>query len=271
MSAALTEQEYQKLSHNFRSYASRFLKCNFYEYHDCLKRFLIFIEDSPTISNFIQENNVEEFNIEQIINEKTFNQKFRLPIKKSEEIAFIFQLFNYISENKLDIRIIAIGYSSSKRYQDKVAEFNNMVARPLVDHISTYLTEVKIDLGYDKKSGTHFTFNRDFKGQFNHAQDQGQISAHQTYNETNVEGLKELAEKFIEELQKNDDIPEEKKEETVEFLEAAVQEVESDKPKKAIVKTAMEKVRGINELATAGKNLFTLGGQLIDSLAGMVG
>ncbi len=40
--------------------------------------------------------------------------------------------------------------------------------------------------------------------------------------------------------------------------------------KKVIIKTAMEKVRGINELASVGTNLFTLGGQLVSFLEGFV-
>lgn len=266
----MTEKEYQKLSINFRKVASRFLKCNFHEYQDSLKRFLIFIEDSPTINTFIQENNVEEFNIKKIIEERNLNQKFKLPIRKSEEIAFVYQMLNYISENDLDIRSIAFGYSSSRKYQDQVEEFNNMVVQPLVDHIATYLTEVKIDLGYDKKSGTQFTFNRDFKGQFNHAQDHGQISAHQTYNETNVDSLREEVGKFMDELSKYQDIPEEEKEETSEILEAAIQEAESGKPKGIIVKTAIEKVKSVGELATAGTTLFSLGEQLVQSLQGVI-
>ncbi len=152
-----------------------------------LKRYLLFIEESPTINEFIQENNVKEFNIEKILAEKEFHDQFQLPIRESEEIAFIYQLLNYISHNNLDIVNISYGYGSSKQIQSHVEGFNNHVVQPLVDHIVTYLGEMKIDMGLDKKSGTHFTFNRDFKGQFNHAEGNGQVSAHQTYNDTKVE------------------------------------------------------------------------------------
>ncbi|QHE52783.1 hypothetical protein [Pontibacillus sp. HMF3514] len=271
MNEALTEKEFQKLSLSFRRVASRFLNCNFQDYNENLKRFLLFIEESPTINDFIQENNVEEFDIEKEIQEKGYHDRYQLPIRESEEIAFIYQMLKYISDNQLDILSIAYGYGSSNKLQDHMEGFNNQVVQPLVDHIVNYLGEMKIDMGLDKKSGTHFTFNRDFKGQFNHAEGQGQVTAHQNYNEGNIEGLKEVAEKFVKELQKDETIPIEEKEEAVEFLEAAVQEAESEKPKKAILKTAMGKVRGINEIATTGTTLFNLGSELADTLGGFVG
>ncbi|WP_010530039.1 hypothetical protein [Lentibacillus jeotgali] len=270
MGEMLTDKEFQKLSLSFRKVASRFLKCSFQAYHENLERFLLFIEESPTINEFIQENNVKEFNMEKILEEQGFQTQFQLPIRESDEIAFIYQMLNYISKNNLDIVGISYGYGGSKKIQSHVEGFNNHVVQLLVDHIVTYLGEMKIDMGLDRKSGTHFTFNRDFKGQFNHAEDNGQVSAHQTYNYTKIEGFKEIAEKFVVALNKGEDIPDEDKAETIEFLEAAVQEVESEKPKKAIIKTAMEKIRGINELASAGTNLFTLGGQLVSFLDGFV-
>lgn len=270
MSEALTEQEFQKLSLNFRRVASRFLNTKFDDYQDSLKRFLIFIEDSPTISEFIQENNTKTFDIEKVIEARGYHDRFKLPIRESDEIAFVYQMLRFISDNERDIIGLTFGYSSSNKIQAQVEEFNNHVVKPLVDHIVNYLGELKIDMGLDKKSSTNYHIG-DFRGQLNHAEGQGRVTANQTYNETKVEGLKEVVEKFVEELQKHEEIPDDEKEETVEFLEAAVQEAESEKPKKAIMNTAMGKVRGINEIASAGTTLFTLGTQLVDSLGGFIG
>ena len=57
----LSENEYKKLSVKFRKIASRFLNSDFEDARDNLDRFLIFIEDCPTIKNFIEENNVSEY------------------------------------------------------------------------------------------------------------------------------------------------------------------------------------------------------------------
>lgn len=265
----MTENEFQKLSLNFRRVASRFLNANFQDYQDSLKRFLIFIEDSPTISEFIQDNNTKTFDIEQVISARGYHDKFKLPIRESEEIAFVYQMLNYISDNNLDITGIAFGYSSSNKFQAQVDEFNNHVAKPLVDHIVNYLGELKIDMGLDKKSSTEYHIG-DFRGQLNHAEGQGRVTANQTYNETQVAELKDITEQFVEELNKNADISDQEKEETTEILEAAVQEAESEKPKGIIVKTAIEKVKSVGELATAGTTLFSLGEQLVQSLQGVI-
>ncbi|WP_370458011.1 hypothetical protein [Thalassobacillus sp. CUG 92003] len=266
----LTEKEYEKLSISFRKLASRFLNCNFQNYHENLKRFLLFIEESPTINEFIKENNVKEFDMEKVFEKEGHHVRYELPIRESEEIAFIYQMLNYISDNELDILGVSYGYGSSTKVQNHVDGFNNQIVKQLVDHIVTYLTEVKIDLGYDKKSGTHFSIN-EFRGQLNHAESQGQVTAEQTYNETRVEGLGELVQKFVEELNQSNEIPDQEKEETVEFLEVAVQEAESENPKKSIMRTAMDKVRGVNELASAGSNLFNLGNQIVNTLGGIIG
>lgn len=263
------EKEFQKLSLNFRRVASRFLNCNFQEYQECLKRFLLFIEESPTINQFIQENNTIQFNIQKIIGEKEFHGKFKLPIRESEEIAFIYQMLDYISENELDIMNIAYGYGGSNKIQSHVDSFNNHVVKPLVDYIVTYLGELKIDMGLDGKSNTQYNIG-EFRGQLNHAEGQGTVTATQTYNETKIAELKELAEQFVEELNMNESILQDDKEEITEILEAAVQEADSKKPKKVIIKTAIEKVKGVGELATAGTTLFTLGTKLVESLQGLI-
>uniref|UniRef100_UPI00402A7B64 hypothetical protein n=1 Tax=Bacillus sp. DX2.2 TaxID=3073452 RepID=UPI00402A7B64 len=260
----LAESEYKKLSLNFRNVASRFLKTNFSEASDNLERFLVFIEDSPVIFKFIQENSKVEYDIENIINARGYNDKFKLPVRASEEIAFIYQLLKYIFSNKVDYISISMGYNSGKKIQEAVDNFNHQVVKPLVDHIVKHLREMAIDMGLDKKSGTQYNFN-EFRGQWNHAEGDASITANQTYNESNIEGLKEISQKFIQELLKDNNDLEIDKEETTEFLEAAIQEVESEKPKKSIIKTAIEKVQNVNELATAGTTLYTLGEQLLTS------
>ncbi|MFD1608632.1 hypothetical protein [Oceanobacillus luteolus] len=164
---------------------------------------------------------------------------------------------------------IAYGYGGSNKIQSHVDNFNNQVAKPLVDYIVTYLGELKIDMGLDGKSNTQYNIG-EFRGQLNHAEGQSTVAASQTYNETKIAGLKELTEQFVEELNMNESISQDDTEETTEILEAAVQELESEKPRKIIIKTAIEKVKSVGELATAGTTLFTLGTKLVESLQGSI-
>lgn len=258
---ALTEQEYQKVSLNFRKIASRFLQTDFREADDNLDRFLLFIEESPAIYKFIQENNTKEYEIEELIDAKHYNQKFKLPVRTSDEIAFIYQLLKGISENERTYLDIAIGYNDGNKLQDAVTKFNQQVAKPLIDHIVSYLGEMAIDMGLNKKLGTQYNING-FRGQLNHSEGHSSITANQMYSESKVEDLKDLSEKFVGELLKDEDISLTQKEDTIEFIEVAIQEVEAEKPKKALIKMAVEKVNEVKEVAAAGSTVYTMGNQL---------
>jgi hypothetical protein len=263
----LDEKEYKKLSLHFRNVASRYLNSSIEDAVDNLERFLIFIEDCPTINYFILANNQVTYDIEEVLSNRGYNDPIKLPIRKSEEIAFIFQLINYISINKVSYHGLVSGYG--RNFNDMCDNFHNQTVKPLVDHIVSYLEELAIDMGLDRKSGTQFNI-RDFKGQINHAEGLASISANQTYNETKVEELKDIAQKFAQALIDDKSITDTDKEDTIELVEAAVQEVESEKPKKVIVRTAMDQVRTVNEVAGAGANVITLGTQLLQMFQGIL-
>ncbi|WP_130295846.1 hypothetical protein [Fictibacillus sp. BK138] len=256
----LSENEYRKISLNFRKVASRYLNSDFKHAKDNLDRFLIFIEECSVINQFIIENNRVDFDIEEILSKRGYFDQIKLPIRSSEEIAFIFQLLIYISNNNISYEGLIMGYG--KKFQDSCDNFHNQVVKPLVDHIVSYLGEMAIDMGLDKKTNNQFNFN-EFRGQFNHAEGQGSINANQTYNEANIKELKEIGQKFVQALLENENISPTDKEETVEFLEAAIQEAESEKPKKVIIKSAIEKVKDVKEVVTTGTALYTLGDQLL--------
>jgi hypothetical protein len=258
---ALTEQEYKKVSLNFRKIASRFLQTDFREANDNLDRFLLFIEESPVIYKFIEENNSKKYEIESLIDARHYNEKFKLPVRTSDEIAFIYQLLKGISENERTYLDVVMGYNDGNKLQDAVTKFNQQVAKPLIDHIVSYLGEMAIDMGLDKKSGTQYHING-FRGQLNHAEGQSSVNANQMYSESKVEDLKDLSEKFVHELLKDNDIPPTHKDDTIEFIEAAIQQVEAEKPKKALIKMAVEKVNEVKEIAAAGSTVYTLGDQL---------
>lgn len=269
VNVSLSEKEFKKTSLNFRRVASRFLNCNFQDYEDSLKRFLFFIDETSIINVFIQDNNTKKFNIEKMFETKMHHQKFRMLIKENEEIAFIYQLLNYISEHELDIVNISYGYGNSKKIKNHVESFNQQVSKPLVDYIVNYLGELKIDMGLDKKSETQYNIG-DFRGQLNHTEGHGKVIANLTYNEQRIDELRELTEQFIEELTESKNIPEDLRFDTIELLEASIQETESEKPKKIIIKTAIEKMKSIGEIATAGTTLANIGIQLTTLLQGVL-
>ncbi|MEM5635570.1 hypothetical protein AAHB65_02265 [Bacillus toyonensis] len=114
----LTENDYKKLSLNFRKVASRFLQTNFTEANDNLERFLIFIEESPVILQFIQNNNTIEYNIKNIIENTEDHDKYKLPVRTSEEIAFIYQFLKYIFANDIKyFNIIPMSYDPGRKFK----------------------------------------------------------------------------------------------------------------------------------------------------------
>lgn len=258
---SLDEKEYKKLSLHFRKVASRFITTDFREADDNLARFLAFIDDSPIIKDFINKNNVVKYDMEEIINSRTYGEKFKLPVKDSDEIGFIYQLLSHVNETDRSIFSVSIGYNIGTKYQEASDRFNQLVVKPLVDHIVSYLGEMAIDMELDKKSTTQFNIG-DFRGQINHAEGQASISANQTYNETKVKELKDIAQKFAQALMEDTSVPVQDKEDTVEIVEAAVQEVDGEKPKRIILKTALEQVKHIKEIATTGTAVYTLGDHL---------
>ncbi|WHZ58776.1 hypothetical protein [Metabacillus hrfriensis] len=269
-SITLKENEFKKFSKQFRMMASRFLYTSYDDANDNLDRFLQFINSSPIISSFIEEHNKTEYDMHSLIEGSQFNTRYKLPLDPSEEIAYVYQMLSYVSTNNIDFFRVIMGYSG-RRFQEMTDSFNNQVVKVLIDHILTYLGELAVDMGYDKKSGgTHFNFGGDFRGQLNHAEGQSTISANQTYIETQIAELKGVSHKYIKALADDQSIPSEQKEEVAEFLEAAVVEAESDKPKKAIVKTATEKLQDVQTVATTGSAVYTLGEQLLTLVQGII-
>lgn len=266
---SLDEKEYKKLSLNFRKIASRFLNTNYAEADSNLARFLAFIDETPVIYEFIKKNIGKSYDLEELIANRGYHGKFQLPLTASEEIGFIYQLLSYVNNSHHTMYDVSIGYNVGRTYQEASDNFNHLVVKPLVDHVVSYLGEMAIDMELDKRSTTQFNIG-DFKGQLNHAEGQAKITANQTYNEANIQELKDVAQKFAKALMENNSISTSDKEDTLELVEAAVQEIENEKPKKIILRTAIENVKNIKEIATTGTALYTFGGQLLSLIQPLI-
>ncbi|MGX8797651.1 hypothetical protein ACR6HW_16565 [Fusibacter sp. JL298sf-3] len=57
---------------------------------------------------------------------------------------------NYLTEEVVELAM-AMGYSSSRSFQDKVKGFNDRVVMVLIRHIERYLTKIGIEMGIDEK------------------------------------------------------------------------------------------------------------------------
>ena len=264
MEITIDKREFQKISLEFRRLSSRLLRTNFDDGMDNLKRFLNFIENKPLIFDFILENNIEKYNIKDEISKRKLSRGYNIPINKSEEIAYVYQLLKYCTENCRDYLSICMGYSSSRMLQDHIDSFNNRVVNAFISHIEVYLKERLIDMGETGKLNVIVN-----GGQVAIANDNSTVNATQNNNYNQTENLNGLIEELIK-LINSLDLNSEEKEETKEIITAAMEEVESDKPKKSIIKYAIEKIEYVGKLGVGITGLFTTSQKIIEILSNVI-
>ena len=212
-------------------------------------RLLEYIHSTPIIYDFIQKNNKSEFDIKEL-NEIRHNEGygvFDIPIGKSDEIAFVYQLLLYVSENVKDYGMFAFRYGSGNKIQDHSDAFNSEVVKPFINHIIEYLEELKIDMGSDESTTVKINIGNIHGGQVNLSQGGSTINA--VYIENSYE-----IEKLINEISayfKSSEMGDKELEEVDELLSTIKDEVKSEKPKKSLLSVCGKR---LEELASMAKN-----------------
>lgn len=240
--------ELKKISLNFRTVASRFLRTDKSDGIVNLRKFLNFIHSQELIKTFIKESNRFSFDIgSQIKAIQNSYDEYPIPEDNDEEISYIYQFLVYVAENCTEYRHpISYAYGGTK-FQDQVDEFNKRFVLPFVNYISTYLDELLLEID-DGAKGNHITVRAD-GGQVNISQEKSSLTATQTVTkvDNDLETLFELLSKHIEglEISQND------RSEALEVLELAKSEVVSSAPKRSILKMAVQKLSDIKDLGVA--------------------
>lgn len=265
----MTKNDFQKLSLNFRRVASSLLSSSHSDYHRQLKKFLYFIDSDSTIKEFIDSNMTGEYDFSEV-NENPYELFFQLPISDSDEISYVYQLLNYISQNETSLTYLTFRYGS-RGQNNKLSSFNNEVIKPLIDNINTYLVELKIDKGFQNNYGVtnQYTFKKDFRGQINQATNNSTITAHQTYKESDIEDIKDYSNDFLSALTESQEVASEEKLALVELLEVTIQNLEREEPKKTLIKIAMEKIKGVTDTIDTATTLHVIGTTLYAALANL--
>lgn len=245
----MSKKDFSTLSFKFRKVASRLFSSNGMQdvLHN-LKLFMNFIEQEPVIADFIGKQNQTQFDMDQIIKDRHYNSYFSLPDDSDDEVAFIYQLLKFGCDNFNDYYNFCHGYGRS--YSDQIRNFNNHIVKTLYEAITTFLGEWSITMGYDE--------NEKIKiigpvGQFNYAKDKATINATQN-NYHGAEELKSICHELIQLLEKS---YLEEKEEAMEVVEAAQEEIDSPKKRKSIVKLAIEKITNVTQLVDKTSQLGT--------------
>jgi len=259
----LNRRELRKIQYDFNSYSNRLLQANYEDYTGVLGKFLNYIDSTPIIIDYIRDCGDCKWDLETVVKDVqvSYGRKiFGTGETEEEEISIVYAVLHYLVEtNNPVFRAVAMGYSHSDKYQDKIKGFNERFVMILIRHVERYLTKVGIDMGLDEKIIYNVTVEN---GQAIIATDNA------TVNATNQVGfdVSELK-KLIAEVQSAASALTPEEQETVsECLEVIETEATAEKPKKGMLKTALSTlsaIKGIVEFGSAVAGIVEFVGPLI--------
>lgn len=248
----IDHKDFNITSLKFRDISSSLLNStNYVEADRCLKKFLYFINKEPLIYDFISTHNIVTYDIEGIIRDKNFNKKYDIPLDDSEEVAFIYQLLQYVSENDISYSLIVYGYGTSNKFRDMIREFNREVTQILYSRINRYLRELEIEMGLNEKQGG-IVINQGSNGQLIMAK-HGDVQATQNNATTSNDELLGIIQILIAELKTNPVDEAELQEDILDDLTDIADATQNgEQPKKSLIRRTLEKLKSVNELSAEG-------------------
>jgi len=245
----ITKVELKILMKEFMTASSRVLRADYVIYDSELRRFINFLESKPVILNFIKLCGEPDFNVKEEVEEVAAsygNKIFSLGDSDENEVANIFAVTKYLALNSYSgTSCVYYGYSSSRKYQEKVECFGDKFLRILISHIENYLTKIGIKMGVDEKTTIQFNIeNSNFENtQFNVATDGSTIVPTQNNNT-----MQEF-DKLIQDLQNTlKDISEENLQIVKDCIEV-IETLKEEKPKKGLIRMALTTLKGIKGTA----------------------
>lgn len=220
-----------------------------------LGKFLNYIDSTPIIIDFIKGCGECDWNLADEVNDVQASYGgmiFGTGDTEEEEIRNVYAVLHYLSDNNNSVyRGVAMGYSHSKNYQDKIKGFNDRFVMVLIRHIERYLTKVGIDMGIDEKITYNVTVEN---GQAIIATDGSTVNA---TNQVDTDGS-ELAKLIAAVQAATDSLAPEDKEAVQESLEVIEAEASAEKPKKSMLRTALSTLSAIKGIAEFGAAVAAL-------------
>ena len=241
----ITKMELKILIKDFLSASNRILRARFEIYPNELLKFVKFLESRELIYNFIKSCGETEYDVETEVKEVCDSYGrciFSLGTTEENEVANIYAVIKYLAENNYNGNsYVFFGYSSSRKFQDKVNAFGDEFIRILITHIENYLTKVSIQMGLDDKATVNVKIeNSNLNNtQVNVANDGSTISTSQ--NICNTEHLQEL----IDAVLKSSESMSDGEKETINDCLEVIETIKEEKPKKGIIRMALNTLSGI--------------------------
>lgn len=235
----LNRAELRKIMYDFNSNSNRLLQADFHDHAKVVAKFVDYLKATPVIYDYILACGTCEQDMEKEFNEvgNSYGRCiFEIGKTDEEEVRNIFAILDYIAKNNIEVYYsIALGYDSSKYYQDKIKAFNNRVCLVLIRHIERYLTKIGIDMGLDER----ITYSISNNGQVNIAKDNATINA---IINTCVDCDK--LGKLIADVQKAAiGMPEDDKATLSDSLEVLDEQLKNEKPRKSFIRTAINGIK----------------------------
>lgn len=251
----LNRKDLRKIQYDFNSFANRLLQANFQDYTDVLGKFLNYIDNTPIIIDFIRDCGECDWDLADEVKDvqSSYGRTiFGTGDTEEEEIRNVYAVLHYLADTNNSIyRGIALGYSHSDGYQDKIKGFNDRFVMVLIRHIERYLTKVGIDMGVDEKIVYNVTVE---KGQAIIATDGSTVNA---TNQVGTDGS-ELAKLIAAVQAATGSLAPEDKETVTESLEVIATEASAEKPKKSMLRTALTTLNAIKGIAEFGAAVAAL-------------
>lgn len=253
----LNRIELRKIIYDYNCISNRLLQANFEDYNSVLKKLLNFVSNTEVISDYIKDCGDCCWDIDNIMEEvenSYGHESFVLGDSYKEEVRNIYAILNHIVEHDTVIYDgIAIGYSSSTNYQDRVKGFNERVVLVLINHIEQYLTKIGMDMGMDER----ITYNITVKnGQVNIANDNSRLEATNKVSSVSDE-LNNLINN-IRVLSEEQELTDEEKNILDCNLENISEEFKKDEPRKKFLESSASVIKAIKGTAEFGAAIIAL-------------
>lgn len=252
----LNRKELRKIQYDFNSCSNRLLQADYEDYAGVLAKFMKYMDSTPIINDYIRDCGSCDWNLEEEIKEvhESYGRLvFSLGETDEAEIRNVYAVLRYLVETNNPVyHGVAMGYSSSSKWQEKIKGFNERFVMVLIRHVERYLTKIGIDMGIDEKNVYNVTVQN---GQAIIANDNSSVTAttHIGVNANELERLIAAVRTKMDTLTSDED-----KEAASESLEVIEAEVISEKPKKSMIKTAMASLQAIKGAAEFGAAVTAL-------------
>lgn len=259
----LNRNELRKIQYDFNSFSNRLLQADYNDYTGVLGKFLNYIDNTPIIIEYIRDCGECDWDIADEVKEVQASYGrmiFATGNTEEEEIRNVYAVLHHLVDtNNSVFRGVAVGYSHSNGYQDKIKGFNERFVMVLIRYIESYLTKVGIDMGLDDKIVYNVTVEN---GQAIIATDNATVHA---INQGGAD-VSELKKLIAEVQAAAGNLTPEEQETVSECLEVIETEATAEKPKKGMLKTALSTlsaIKGIVEFGSAVAGIAEFIGPLI--------